>query len=131
MVVLMASPCDAEAQRRNPAAQDASTSSASFEIENYVLRVGNELVTLDDFTHVYGKNNRDSVYTIDALDEYMELFVNFKLKVIEAESLGMDTVPAFVKELADTARNWPDPISSMVHFWTSSLRKPLLVKAKK
>ena len=100
MVVLMASPCDAEAQRRNPSAQDASTSSASFEIENYVLKVGNELVTLDDFTHVYGKNNRDSVYTIDALDEYMELFVNFKLKVMEAESLGMDTVPAFVKELA-------------------------------
>ena len=41
------------------------------------------MVTLADFKHVYGKNNRDSVYTIEALDDYMELFVNFKLKVLE------------------------------------------------
>ena len=58
--------------------------------ERHVLEVGGELVTLADFQHVYGKNNRDSVYTIEALDEYMELFVNFKLKVLEAEALGMD-----------------------------------------
>ncbi len=68
--------------------------------ETYVLEVGNERVTLGDFKHVYGKNNRDSVYTIEALDEYMELFVNFKLKVLEAEALGMDTAAAFKKELA-------------------------------
>ena len=57
-------------------------------------------MTLDDFVHVYGKNNRDSIYTVEALDEYMELFVNFKLKVLEAEALGMDTASAFRKELA-------------------------------
>lgn len=68
--------------------------------ETYVLEVGNEMVTLSDFKHVYGKNNRDSVYTIEALDEYMKLFVNFKLKVLEAEAIGMDTVTAFKKELA-------------------------------
>ena len=68
--------------------------------ETYVLEVGNELVSLADFTHVYGKNNRDSVYTVEALDEYMELFVNFKLKVLEAKALGMDTAAAFQKELA-------------------------------
>ena len=68
--------------------------------ETYVLEVGNEMVTLADFKHVYGKNNRDSVYTIEALDNYMELFVNFKLKVLEAEALGMDTAAAFKKELA-------------------------------
>ena len=45
MVVLMAAPCDAEAQRRNSAAQDASTSTPA-EVEKYVLKVGNELVTL-------------------------------------------------------------------------------------
>ena len=65
-----------------------------------VLEVGGELVTLSDFAAIYGKNNRDSVYTVEALDEYMELFVNFKMKVLEAESLGMDTLPAFLKELA-------------------------------
>ena len=64
-----------------------------------VLEIGNEQVTLADFLHVFGKNNRDSVYTVEGLDEYMELFVYFKLKVLEAEALGMDTASAFVKEL--------------------------------
>ena len=68
--------------------------------ETIVLRVGDEHVPLADFNHVFSKNNRDSVHTIEALDEYMELFVNFKLKVLEAESLGMDTVASFQKELA-------------------------------
>jgi peptidyl-prolyl cis-trans isomerase SurA len=79
--------------------QSASTSGAN-PTETHVLEVGSELVTLADFKHVYGKNNRDSVYTVEALDEYMELFVNFKLKVLEAEALGMDTASAFKKELA-------------------------------
>ncbi|PKP18586.1 MAG: hypothetical protein CVU05_13245, partial [Bacteroidetes bacterium HGW-Bacteroidetes-21] len=34
-----------------------------------------------------------------ALDEYMDLFINFKLKVIEAEALKLDTNPSFVREL--------------------------------
>jgi peptidyl-prolyl cis-trans isomerase SurA len=66
----------------------------------YVLSVGGEGVTLDDFKHIYGKNNRDSVITRELLDDYMELFVKFKLKVMEAEYLGMDTVADYIKELA-------------------------------
>ena len=65
-----------------------------------VLEVGPEQVTLEDFKHVFGKNNRDSVYTIEALDDYMELFINFKLKVLEAEAMGMDTVSSFIQELS-------------------------------
>ena len=82
------------AQRQGAASADGNP------VERHVLEVGGELVTLSDFQHVYGKNNRDSVYTVEALDEYMELFVNFKLKVLEAEALGMDTASAFKKELA-------------------------------
>ena len=33
------------------------------------------------------------------MDEYMELFTKFKLKVAEAEALGYDTIPKLVKEL--------------------------------
>ena len=61
--------------------------------------MGDENVTLADFEHVFRKNNKDSVTTTEALDAYMELFVNFKLKVLEAEAMGMDTVSAFNKEL--------------------------------
>jgi peptidyl-prolyl cis-trans isomerase SurA len=65
-----------------------------------VLTVGVESVSLADFEHIFLKNNRDSVITEAALDEYMELFINFKLKVQAAEALGMDTVETFQKELA-------------------------------
>lgn len=82
------------AQRQGAASAEGNA------IERNVLEVGGEFVTLADFKHVYGKNNRDSVYTVEALDDYMELFVNFKLKVLEAEALGMDTASAFKKELA-------------------------------
>ena len=34
------------------------------------------------------------------MEEYLDLFVNFKLKVIEAESQGIDTTESFKKELA-------------------------------
>lgn len=65
-----------------------------------VLTVGEEAVPLTDFQHIFLKNNRDSVITQSALDEYVELFVNFKLKVQAAEALGMDTSETFLRELA-------------------------------
>ncbi|MDE0872087.1 MAG: hypothetical protein OSA37_09240, partial [Flavobacteriales bacterium] len=68
--------------------------------ETIILSVGEETVILGDFEHIFLKNNRDSVITQTALDEYLELFINFKLKVQAAEDLGMDTVSTFQRELA-------------------------------
>jgi len=65
-----------------------------------ILTVGTEKVSAADFQHVFLKNNRDSVITEAALNEYMELFINFKLKVQAAEALGMDTIETFQRELA-------------------------------
>ena len=65
-----------------------------------VVTVAGEAVSADDFAHIFKKNNRDSVVTPGALDEYMELFIDFKLKVQAAEDLGMDTAASFVSELA-------------------------------
>lgn len=64
-----------------------------------VLTVAGENVSLEEFENIFRKNNRDSVITQQALDEYMELFINFKLKVKEARSLGLDTVTKFKNEL--------------------------------
>ena len=66
----------------------------------YVLKVGEQYVTLADFDHIFRKNNRDGVATVESLDAYMELFINFKLKVLEAQSQGLDTAATFKKELA-------------------------------
>ena len=65
-----------------------------------VLTLNGEEVTREEFENIYKKNNRDSAVTQKALDDYMELFINFKLKVHAAKELGLDTVKKFVNELA-------------------------------
>jgi peptidyl-prolyl cis-trans isomerase SurA len=65
-----------------------------------VLTIAGENVSREEFENIFRKNNRDTVITQKSLDDYMELFVNFKLKVKEARSLGLDTVKKFRDELA-------------------------------
>lgn len=69
-----------------------------------ILTIAGEAVTKSEFEYVFKKNNTDESITQEELNEYMELFINYKLKVKEAEDLGLDTVPTFVKEL-DGYRN--------------------------
>ena len=65
-----------------------------------VLTIDGQGTTVEEFENIFKKNNRDSAITPKSLDEYMELFINFKLKVAEAKKMGLDTVDKFVKELA-------------------------------
>lgn len=65
-----------------------------------LLRVDGVPVTRSEFEAIYKKNNKDAPVTREALDEYLELFINYKLKVREAEMLGMDTIAKFRTELS-------------------------------
>jgi peptidyl-prolyl cis-trans isomerase SurA len=64
-----------------------------------LMKVGNNAVTKDEFKSIFTKNLKDSVITNQALDEYLVLFTKFKLKVTEAESMGLDTTKKFRDEL--------------------------------
>src|SRR5690554_2541259 len=64
-----------------------------------VMSVNGEEVSKSEFLQVYLKNNESPKYDKESLDEYMELYKKFKLKVAEAEALGYDTIPALVREL--------------------------------
>ncbi|HZH86768.1 MAG TPA: peptidylprolyl isomerase [Brumimicrobium sp.] len=64
-----------------------------------VMTVNGEGVTKSEFLQVYLKNNESPKYDKESLDEYMELYKKFKLKVAEAEALGYDTIPSLVREL--------------------------------
>lgn len=64
-----------------------------------LMEIDGKPVTKSEFLQIYLKNNTDPKYDKAALDEYMQLFVKFKLKVAEAEALGYDTIPKLSKEL--------------------------------
>ena len=63
--------------------------------------VGDEIIYLEDFLSIYNKNRLpdDTIMDPNDIDEYLDLFIKFKLKVVEAKSLGMDTLPSFIREL--------------------------------
>ncbi|PJB55382.1 MAG: hypothetical protein CO098_16590 [Bacteroidetes bacterium CG_4_9_14_3_um_filter_41_19] len=65
-----------------------------------LVTIGDEAVSVAEFMKVYQKNNAlaDTTYR-ESVKEYLDLFINFKLKVMEAEAMKMDTISAFVKEL--------------------------------
>ena len=67
--------------------------------DQVVMEVGGKKVTKAEFLQIYLKNNSNPKYDKQSLDEYMELFKKFKLKVVEAEALGYDTIPRLKKEL--------------------------------
>lgn len=68
--------------------------------QQILFTVNGEGVTAEEFKYVYSKNNinNDSAFTKTDIKEYLDLYVNFKLKIQEAESRGMDKSKAFVDE---------------------------------
>jgi peptidyl-prolyl cis-trans isomerase SurA len=64
-----------------------------------LLSIGDEEVSLAEFERIYRKNNNAASLNKQSPEEYLELFINFRLKVKEAEALGMDTTAKFINEL--------------------------------
>lgn len=62
------------------------------------MTINGNPVTKSEFEYIYNKNNSANSIDKKTLDEYVDLFVNFKLKVEEAKAQGIDTTAAFVKE---------------------------------
>jgi peptidyl-prolyl cis-trans isomerase SurA len=69
--------------------------------DEVLLTIGGKPVTVGEFMAVYQKNDQKKGDPIDAkkLEDYLTLYINFKLKVREAEELGFDTVTSFLTEL--------------------------------
>lgn len=66
-----------------------------------LLRIGDETVTVSEFEEIYRKNNVESeVAESKSPREYLDMYINFRLKVKEAKAQGMDTVSDFVEELS-------------------------------
>jgi peptidyl-prolyl cis-trans isomerase SurA len=65
-----------------------------------LLTIGDKEVNLSEFNAIFNKNNSKEKVTDESIQEYLDLYIKFKLKVSEAEDLGYDTLPKFTKELA-------------------------------
>ncbi len=64
-----------------------------------LLTIDGEPAYVSDFLYIYNKNSNDSVADQKTLDEYLEMYINYKLKVHEAKQLGLDTARSFAQEL--------------------------------
>lgn len=63
-----------------------------------LVTIGDKNISVNEFEYYYQKNNHNQTQPMSRA-EYMDMFVNFKLKVAEAYSQQYDTVTAFQNEL--------------------------------
>ncbi len=75
-----------------------------------LMTISGENITKSEFEKVYKKNNiKDATFDKKTLEDYLELYVNYKLKVKEAEELQLDTSTSFKNELAGYRKQLAQP----------------------
>lgn len=87
-----------------------------------LFTVGETTVTTDEFLYTYRKNHQNNTedFTEKKVNEYLDLFINFKLKVAEAHARGLDTTAKFNtefktyrEELKKPYRTEPDALEKL------------------
>ncbi len=90
-----------------------------------LMNIGGDEVTVAEFMNVYLKNNVNSqVVDKKTIDEYLDLYINFKLKVRDAENRGMDTLTKFTEELLGYREQLAQP-----YFVDESITEELVAEA--
>ena len=74
--------------------------SASAQQDPVVMTVNGVDVPRSEFEYSFNKNNSDGVIDKKSVDEYVDLFVNYKLKVAAAMDEKLDTLSSFKQEFA-------------------------------
>ena len=64
-----------------------------------LMTINGKAISAEEFLYIYEKNNQAGAIDPKTMDEYLDMFINFKLKVAEAEAKGIDTTESFKKEL--------------------------------
>ena len=92
----------------------AFLANAQSSLDNQVLMtIGGQDITVKEFSDVYYKNNlKSDVIEKKTVDEYLDLFTTFRMKVMEAERLQLDTSAKFQKELAGYRKQLAKPFMS-------------------
>ena len=77
--------------------------------QDYVIEINNKKISKNEFLQIYLKNNQQPKFDKKSIDEYLELYKKFKMKVLEAESQGYDTLPKLKKELLGYRKSLSTP----------------------
>jgi peptidyl-prolyl cis-trans isomerase SurA len=77
----------------------AAALSLNMTAQETLMTINGKAVSAEEFLYIYEKNNQAGAIDPKTMDEYLDMFINFKLKVAEAESQGIDTTESFKKEL--------------------------------
>ena len=74
-----------------------------------LFSVDEEEVRVSEFNYIYNKNNASNAdYSRASLQEYLDLYIKFKLKVKKARDLQMDTISSLQQELAGYRKQLAD-----------------------
>lgn len=63
-----------------------------------LMKINGKDIKLSEFTYLYNKNNQQQVEK-ETLEQYVDRFITYKLKVADAEAAQIDTLRSFKKEL--------------------------------
>ena len=63
-----------------------------------IMKINGKPITRSEFEYSYNKNNSDGVVDKKDVRNYVDLFVNYKLKVEAAYEAGLDTTETFKQE---------------------------------
>lgn len=64
-----------------------------------LMHINGEPVLRSEFEYSYNKNNAEGVLDKKSVEDYVPLFVDFKLKVLAAKEAGVDTLSSIRREL--------------------------------
>ena len=74
------------------------------------MTIGGKEITQQEFEKIYHKNNnKETGGDKKSLQDYLDLYVNYKLKVLEAEEMKIDTGTNFSNELSGYRRQLAQP----------------------
>lgn len=90
------------------AATIAVTATAKKNGDPVVMQIGSQKVTMSEFKYFHDKNAEQQAST-PKLDDYIDMFVNYKLKVEAARRAGIDTTAAYREELKKNIAHLSEP----------------------
>lgn len=73
-----------------------------------IMTVNGVDVTKSEFEYLYNKNSQQQINP-QTLDEYVEMFKLYKMKVADARAEGIDTTAAFLKEIEQYRHDLAEP----------------------